>query len=139
VAPYFFEATYNYAIEARIQAIKLLTPNKDAYFGIALRVSTDVFGDVAGVGRFPFGGTIYAGAFIFTFLQDPHGPNATYSLDTEPHLYRVEAKEKTVKLFIDTVPQWEQADDTYLNAGEKVGLINLGYQLKVSSFTVFSL
>jgi hypothetical protein len=133
--------TSNYAIEARIQ-VKAIDPNiSGIYFGLLTRESSTGVGYMAGVG----GDTSLENTiFENDAASEPSRTEATYNDAVGVwHTYRVEAKNNTIKLFIDGTFMFQESvqQNTFLNAGQNgvAGLACSYLHLLVGSFTVTAL
>lgn len=72
------------------------------------------------------------------YYNDSQGKSASFDPGTSVHLYRVEAKDNTIKLFIDGNLILTMTDNRYLT-GSEVGLWSNDVQFQVSSFKVMAM
>jgi hypothetical protein len=137
VAPCQIGTATNYAVESKIQVI---STQNDFSFGITVRgnpASAGWQGYRAGIGddSSSFGTVRLSGE---NYDDTTQGESASFDPGTSVHLYRVEAKDNTIKLFIDGNLILTMTDNRYLT-GSEVGLWSNDVQLQVSSFKVMAL
>ena len=133
--------TSNYAIEARIQ-VTAIDPNiSGIYFGLLTRESSTGVGYMAGVG-----GDTSLGNTIFendAAIEQPRTEASYNDAVGVWHTYRVEAKNNTIKLFIDGTSMFQESvqQNPFLQAGQNgvAGLACSFLHLLVSSFRVTAL
>ncbi len=133
--------TPNYAIEARIQ-ITAIDPNiSGIYFGLLTRESSTGVGYMAGVG-----GDTSLENTIFendAAIELPRTETSYTDAVGVWHTYRVEAKNNTIKLFIDGTFMFQESvqQNPFLQAGQNglTGLACSFLHLVVSSFQVTAL
>ena len=137
VAPCQIGTATNYVIESKIQVI---STQSGFSFGITVRgnpASAGWQGYRAGIGNdnSSFGTVRLSGE---NYDDTTQGENASFDPGTSVHLYRVEAKDNTIKLFIDGNLILTMTDNRYLT-GSEVGLWSNDVQLQVSSFKVMAM
>ena len=136
VAPCQIGTATNYAVESKIQVI---STQGSSSFGITVRgnpVSDGWQGYRAGIGDGSSFGTVRLSGE--NYYDTTQGESASFDPGTSAHLYRVEAKDNTIKLFIDGNLILTMTDNRYLT-GSEVGLWSNDVQLQVSSFKVMAM
>ena len=138
-APCQLGHTTNYAVETSIQ---VTTVGRDPCFGMSVRgnpTSGRWQGYKVGVGSCACCDSFSGGVFIgIPDYPASYTPLATFNPDTKVHTYRVEARDNTIKFFIDGAFIFNVTDNNYLT-GSEVGLWCENVQLEVTSFKVVSL
>lgn len=136
--PYQVTETSNYAVEARVQQIKVTQTlgGLGCFDAVVIRgsiVSDGVKGYRLAIGCFG-GATIYAahGGSLTSIAHINFDPSNLW------HIYRIEAKGATISTFIDGVQVLQVNDNTYLSGGI-VGIKSQGTQIDVSNFKVIKL
>jgi hypothetical protein len=133
-APYVPD-TSNYAVEVTVQLV-----NTDCQgwceFGIIARAE-EAGAIAAGFGTvFGPSAAIIEASNCFCFYEAKH--KQQYKPDGEPHTYKLEVKDTSMKLYIDKGLVVETSDNRYLKSG-RVGLFSVDTQMKVLSFRVIKL
>jgi hypothetical protein len=135
VAPYTLGSVLNYAVEVRI---KVDNYNDFPCFGIVVR-NVGSQGYSVGMSCDMQFSTIQITPDLTGYnnalAQQPFNPSNAW------HTYRIEVKDNTIKLFIDsnTKPLLQAIDNKYLSDGGQVGLWCHNAQLEISSFKIVAL
>ena len=130
LAPYKPGNLSDYAIEAQIQLVRF-SQQCNRGIGLAVRVDTGGGGYLAGVDA-------ACNSTVDIRTQNQVLVSKNYELDTEVHLYRVEVKANTIKLFMDGTLVLETMDNRFLSGGQ-VGLYGSQASFNVHSFRVLRL
>ncbi|WP_376794244.1 hypothetical protein [Thermogemmatispora sp.] len=141
-APCSLNGITNYAVEVTIQIISSNDSFGDG-FGIAVRgdpTQSPWQGYIAAITYTEFAASPYKAVLAANQANSSGQLLASVPFDpgSRSHTYRVEAKDNSLKFFIDGGQVLAVTDNRYLTTTQ-VGLASQGFQLVISSFKVLSL